>query len=405
MYRLGTIGSGTLQDDLKKAWASIRGKENPFLKVGETNQRNQKGGEYVMALKDINFEVKPGEVLGIIGKNGAGKSTLLKLLSKVTKPSTGSIKTRGRIASLLEVGTGFHPELTGKENIFLNGAILGMKKSEIKDKFDDIVAFSGCERYIDTPVKRYSSGMYVRLAFAVAAHLEPEILVVDEVLAVGDVEFQKKAIGKMKDIAEGQGRTVLFVSHVMSSIQELCSNVLVMKNGSVDFIGETSEGIERYLERDRQDQSSEMRALQRAENLGTKALFTGLAVINSKNEPCQQINFYENYSIQVQIDRLSDTKNVRLNIGISDGKYERLSTFQTEDFELLEGENSKTLYLENYNLTPGKYYITLGLVENGTPIDHLEFIGMYEITDFKQEESTNKLSHLGKVAHQDYKWK
>ncbi len=196
MYKLGLVSSATLQDDVKRMWYKWRGKEDPFLKIGEENKRDTKGGDYVWALKDINFEVPQGEVLGIIGKNGAGKSTLLKLLSKVTKPSTGSIKTRGRIASLLEVGTGFHPELTGRENIFLNGAILGMSKIEIRSKFDEIVDFSGCERYIDTPVKRYSSGMYVRLAFAVAAHLEPEILVVDEVLAVGDVEFQKKQLEK-----------------------------------------------------------------------------------------------------------------------------------------------------------------------------------------------------------------
>ncbi|HXB12493.1 MAG TPA: ABC transporter ATP-binding protein, partial [Bacteroidia bacterium] len=208
-YRLGKVGTGTLGHDLKRWWYSIQGKEDPFLKIGETNKRDTKGlSEYVWALKDINFEVKQGEVLGIIGKNGAGKSTLLKILSRITTPTTGEFKVKGRVASLLEVGTGFHPELTGRENIFLNGAILGMTKPEIKSKFDEIVAFSGVERYIETPVKRYSSGMYVRLAFAVAAHLEPEILIIDEVLAVGDAEFQKKCLGKMKDIS-GQGRTVL----------------------------------------------------------------------------------------------------------------------------------------------------------------------------------------------------
>ena len=247
MYRLGLVNSATLQDDFIRAWYKFRGKEDPFLKIGEENKRDSSGGEYVWALKDINFEVEKGEVLGIIGKNGAGKSTLLKLLSKVTKPTTGSIKTKGRIASLLEVGTGFHPELTGRENIFLNGAILGMKKSEIKSKFDEIVDFSGCERYIDTPVKRYSSGMYVRLAFAVAAHLEPEILVVDEVLAVGDAEFQKKAIGKMKDVSQGQGRTVLFVSHNMGSIKSLCSKTILMKSGTITKYGKTDDVINTYL--------------------------------------------------------------------------------------------------------------------------------------------------------------
>ena len=247
MYRLGLVGSATIQDDLKRMWYKWRGKEDPFLKIGEENKRDALGGDYVWALKDIDLEVNQGEVLGIIGKNGAGKSTLLKLLSKVTKPSTGSIKTKGRIASLLEVGTGFHPELTGRENIFLNGAILGMKKYEIKSKFDEIVDFSGCERYIDTPVKRYSSGMYVRLAFAVAAHLDPEILVVDEVLAVGDVEFQKKAIGKMKNVSEGQGRTVLFVSHNMNSIKKLCDKVVLMQKGLITNKQTVEEGISLYL--------------------------------------------------------------------------------------------------------------------------------------------------------------
>lgn len=249
-YRLGNVGTGTLSHDLNRWWANIRGKEDPFLKIGETNTQNTKGAsDYVWALKDINLEVMPGEVLGIIGKNGAGKSTLLKLLSRVTAPTTGSIKARGRIASLLEVGTGFHPELTGRENIFLNGAILGMTKAEIRSKFDEIVDFAGVERYIDTPVKRYSSGMYVRLAFAIAAHLEPEILVVDEVLAVGDAEFQKKAIGKMQDVSRTDGRTVLFVSHNMASIRGLCNKTLVLNNGIVGMPPiETSEAILYYVE-------------------------------------------------------------------------------------------------------------------------------------------------------------
>jgi lipopolysaccharide transport system ATP-binding protein len=246
-YRLGEVGTGTLSHDLNRWWYKFRGKEDPYLKIGETNDRSAKGdSDYSWALRDVSFEVKQGEVLGIIGRNGAGKSTLLKILSRVTTPTTGQIKVKGRIASLLEVGTGFHPELTGRENIFLNGAILGMRKAEIACKFDEIVEFSGCERYIDTPVKRYSSGMYVRLAFAVAAHLEPEILIIDEVLAVGDAEFQKKCLGKMKDVA-GQGRTVLFVSHNMAALNTLCSRGLVLKNGLIDFEGETSQAVESYL--------------------------------------------------------------------------------------------------------------------------------------------------------------
>jgi len=233
-YRLGLVGTGTLSHDFNRWWHRIRGKEDPYLKIGETNDRSTKGeSEYVWALRDINFEVRRGEVLGIIGKNGAGKSTLLKILSRVASPTTGSIKTKGRIASLLEVGTGFHGEMTGRENIYLNGAILGMTKKEITSKIDEIIEFSGCERYIDTPVKRYSSGMTVRLAFAVAAFLEPDILIVDEVLAVGDAEFQKKAIGKMQDISSGEGRTVLFVSHNMAAISELCNRAIIIENGEI----------------------------------------------------------------------------------------------------------------------------------------------------------------------------
>ena len=247
-YRLGLVGTGTLSHDLNRWWARVRGKEDPYLKIGAENDRSKSAeGDYVWALQDINFEVEEGEVLGIIGKNGAGKSTLLKILSRVTMPTTGSIKTKGRIASLLEVGTGFHPELTGRENIYLNGAILGMSKSEIKAKEEEIIDFSGCAMYVDTPVKRYSSGMRVRLAFAVAAHLEPDILVVDEVLAVGDAEFQKKAVGKMKDISGSGGRTVLFVSHDMGAIQQLCSRCIVLKNGKVFFEGNVEESISFYL--------------------------------------------------------------------------------------------------------------------------------------------------------------
>ncbi|MFZ6665211.1 ABC transporter ATP-binding protein [Peijinzhouia sedimentorum] len=248
LYRLGEVGTGTLSHDLNRWYHRLRGKEDPYLKIGESNDRAKKSSsEYVYALKDINFEVKEGEVLGIIGKNGAGKSTLLKLLSRVTGPSSGSIKIKGRTASLLEVGTGFHPELTGRENIFLNGAILGMTKSEIRRKFDEIVDFSGVERYIDTPVKRYSSGMYVRLAFAVAAHLDPEILIVDEVLAVGDAEFQKRCLGKMGDISKNEGRTILFVSHNMAAVKSLCSRSIFLENGTIGVTGKTNEVIDYYL--------------------------------------------------------------------------------------------------------------------------------------------------------------
>lgn len=247
-YMLGTFGTGTLSHDLNRWWARVRGKEDPYLRIGEVNDRTKKNGSrFVWALKDISFAVEQGDVIGIIGKNGAGKSTLLKILSRVTSPTVGTIRVKGRIASLLEVGTGFHPEMTGRENIYMNGSIMGMTKAEITRKLDEIVDFAGVEKYIDTPVKRFSSGMIVRLGFAVAAHLEPEILVVDEVLAVGDAEFQRKAIGKMHDVSKGEGRTVLFVSHNMAAVKSLCKKGILLKNGTVNYIGNITTTIEKYL--------------------------------------------------------------------------------------------------------------------------------------------------------------
>ena len=299
-YRLGQVGTGTLSHDINRWWHQVRGKEDPYLKIGDTNDRSTKGSsDYVWALQDINFEVERGEVLGIIGKNGAGKSTLLKILSKVTAPTTGSIKSRGRIASLLEVGTGFNGEMTGRENIFLNGAILGMTKKEIAAKLDEIIEFSGCERYIDTPVKRYSSGMTVRLAFAVAAFLEPEILVVDEVLAVGDAEFQKKAIGKMQDISREGGRTVLFVSHNMAAVSALCTKGVFMKNGKIEMIGSMNDIIELYI-----NDGLEVSALKKREDIVYKqkcpyAHFESIKII-SENVTKTEVKIDEKIDIEIE---------------------------------------------------------------------------------------------------------
>src|SRR6185312_10209223 len=247
-YQLGDFGTGALTRDIERWWALLRGKEDPFLTIGEANDRTVKGtSDIVWSLKDINFEIQEGDAVGIIGRNGAGKSTLLKILSRVTAPTTGNIRVKGRIASLLEVGTGFHPELTGSENIYLNGAIMGMKKREIKKKFDAILDFAGVERYVDTPVKRYSSGMYVRLAFAVAAYLESEILVVDEVLAVGDIEFQKKCLGKMNEVSKGEGRTVIFVSHNMGTVAQLCAKTILLQHGCIIKHDYTNKVIDFYL--------------------------------------------------------------------------------------------------------------------------------------------------------------
>jgi lipopolysaccharide transport system ATP-binding protein len=261
-YRLGIIGTGTLRHDFERWWHRVRGKPDPHSKVDQMAKAESRkakvespdgesdgdlGDDEMWALRGVSFEVKQGEILGIIGRNGAGKSTLLKILSRVTAPTNGEVRVKGRIASLLEVGTGFHPELTGRENIFLNGAILGMTKTEIRSKLDEIIDFSGVEKFIDTPVKRYSSGMYVRLAFAVAAHLEPEILIVDEVLAVGDVQFQRKCLGKMGEVAH-EGRTVLFVSHNMNAVKSLCGRALLLANGLLSLNGPVDSVIEKYLQ-------------------------------------------------------------------------------------------------------------------------------------------------------------
>jgi lipopolysaccharide transport system ATP-binding protein len=248
IYRLGQVGTGTLSHDLNKWWYKILGKDDPYSKISQINDRTkQNNSNYVYALKDVSFQLNKGDVLGIIGKNGAGKSTLLKLISRITSPTYGSIKAKGKIASLLEIGTGMHQEMTARENIFLNGSILGMTKSEISSKFDEIIDFSGCKMYVDTPVKRFSSGMRVRLGFAVAAFLNPDILIVDEVLAVGDAEFQKKAISKIKNINSNEGRTILFVSHNLASVKTICNKGLVINNGQLDFMGNSNDAIDRYV--------------------------------------------------------------------------------------------------------------------------------------------------------------
>jgi lipopolysaccharide transport system ATP-binding protein len=307
-YRLGEVGTGTISHDLNRFWAKIRGKEDPFLKIGESNDRSKKGeSDYVWSLKDINFEIEQGDAVGIIGRNGAGKSTLLKLLSKVTKPTTGSFKVNGRIASLLEVGTGFNPEMTGRENIYLNGAILGMRRHEINRKFDEIVDFSGVERYIDTPVKRYSSGMYVRLAFAVAAYLESEILIIDEVLAVGDAEFQKKCLGKMGDISKGEGRTVLFVSHNMGTILQLCQKTILLRNGKIEDQGLSANIVERYYD------DSKNNALTKIDS-NKDIYFKEIVTCNVKGEEVSSFAFSDDIHLRMKIG--INKYNLSHNIGV-----------------------------------------------------------------------------------------
>ena len=322
-YRLGTVSTGTIHHDLNRWWCKLRGKEDPYLTVIETNDRTKKGSsDYIWALKDVNFEVKQGEVLGIIGRNGAGKSTLLKILSRTTAPTSGKIKVRGRVASLLEVGTGFHPELTGRENVYLNGAILGMTRAEINKKFDEIVDFAGVERYIDTPVKRYSSGMYVRLAFAVAAHLEPDILIVDEVLAVGDAEFQKKALGKMKDVSFTYGRTVLLVSHNMLAKKNLSSKVLYFQNGKINEFGDPEKILNNYNSNIQGNSNSKF---WHHDDLPGNDI-ASLLSIEIINPVRKYVNYIED-EIQIQCNILIKKDNSSVNIS--------LAFFDTNDFYIV----------------------------------------------------------------------
>jgi lipopolysaccharide transport system ATP-binding protein len=386
-YRLGLVGTGTIAHDLNRWWHRIRGKEDPYLKLGSVNDRSAKSNsDYVWALRDINFEVEQGEVLGIIGKNGAGKSTLLKLLSRVTSPTTGIIKSKGRIASLLEVGTGFHPELTGRENIYLNGAILGMTKVEIAAKIDEIIDFSGCEMYIDTPTKRYSSGMTVRLAFAVAAHLEPDILVIDEVLAVGDAEFQKKAIGKMQEISSGEGRTVLFVSHNMASVQHLCDRVILLNNGTVDAVGKTEEIIPHYLQNFRnKDVVQQLSA--RTDRKGNGLLrFANYWFEDSNGKKITAIQSGMSCKMVLKMINKSNEylKNIRISVGIDDNKARRITllsndlTNQLLSFEPNEVRQVKIL-IPSVPFQSGEYHFTLFTSGNEKILDWVLNAGAFEV--------------------------
>jgi lipopolysaccharide transport system ATP-binding protein len=371
-YQLGEIGTGTISRDLERWFARIRGKEDPFLRIGETNERSTKGtSDVVWSLKDINFEIQQGDAVGIIGRNGAGKSTLLKVLSRVTSPTTGRITGRGRIASLLEVGTGFHPELTGRENIFLNGAILGMRKKEITRKFDEIVDFAGVERYIDTPVKRYSSGMYVRLAFAVAAHLESEILIVDEVLAVGDAEFQKKCLGKMGDVSKGEGRTVLFVSHNMGSIAQLCSKGILLNNGRLDAIGNADSIIQQYTSKPLEYQIS-------AKRTGGNNVFVKKINFfeNNKVESSNQLQLGKKYKISLSIEALEVHHDVSIAICFTNANNQRITSLWTKYtgqlFTLRKGLQTIEFYIDSLRLIPENYQVITYIESKGLVLERVD---------------------------------
>ena len=377
-YRLGLVGSGTLRDDMARFWAKIRGKEDPTLQIGQVNDRTQKSNsDYVWALKDINFEVKQGEILGVIGKNDAGKSTLLKILSKITAPTTGSIKIKGRIASLLEVGTGFHGELTGRENIYLNGAVLGMSRKEITQKLDEIVNFAGVEKYIDTPVKRYSSGMTVRLGFAVAAHLDPDILVVDEVLAVGDVEFQKKAIGKMKSVSTEEGRTILFVSHDMRSIKALCQKGLMLKNGQIYKYGAIDGVIDEYLSDGVEQTSEKTFPVVREDVIIHDFLITQEGKIRSEYIGSDTID------VEVKFETLKDLSVFRIGFFIKDKNGLLITRKLLADWDA-QYENMKKGVYSLKTQIPAKFLTTNNYVVE-------VHCSRYGITDYEVDAATSTL--------------
>jgi lipopolysaccharide transport system ATP-binding protein len=386
-YQIGKIGTGTISRDLERFWLTrVMGKEDPFLKIGETNDRSRKGAsDIVWSLQDLNFTIFQGDAVGIIGKNGAGKSTLLKLLSRVTSPTKGEIKVKGRIASLLEVGTGFHPELSGRENIFLNGAILGMRKKEIASKLDEIIDFSGVERYIDTPVKRYSSGMYVRLAFAVAAHLESEILIVDEVLAVGDAEFQKKCLGKMSDISRGEGRTVLFVSHNLQAVQNLCSTAMLLVNGQLRYKGSVDKTIDLYL-----GSQSAVSSSTATVRINSSDSFTVThAVFNQAGEQRNSFSSGEDllFELYVDAETVMDFKNYVFELKITDVLGNILATASTHLSGFLVKSTAKSLTLQvlikNLNLIKGNYSVNLVVVHyhNTANVFLMESFSEIEIID------------------------
>ena len=398
-YHLGLVSTRMLSHDLNRWWnMHILGKEDPYLKLGSVNNRaTAADSDFVWALKDINLSIEQGDVVGIIGSNGSGKSTLLKILSRVTGPTTGEIRAKGRIGSLLEVGTGFHPEMTGRENIYMNGAILGMTKNDIARKMDEIIDFSGCERYIDTPVKRYSSGMMVRLGFAVAAHLEPEILIVDEVLAVGDAEFQKKAIGKMQDVSKGEGRTVLFVSHNLASVRKLCQTGVLLENGTIKYYGSVSDAIDNYISLPNRNGNLNLR--HRARNNGSQEALITDVQMSTNGIQCNNIIMGGSAEFTITVD--SDTRIDNTYVGLSIwNQYETLvihtNTSITEDhlYQIHKGINKFKCFFPLLPLQFGEYYLNLALYsKSGEYIDQVERAHRFNVIE-------DNLYGTGKLAKQ-----
>ncbi len=399
-YRLGQLGTGTMSHDINRWWHKVRGKEDPYLKIGDSNDRSvADGSDYVWSLKDINFELQQGEVLGIIGKNGAGKSTLLKILSQVTTPTTGEFKVKGRIASLLEVGTGFHPDLSGRENVFLNGAILGMSNAEIKSKLDEIVDFSGVAKYLDTPVKRYSSGMMVRLGFAVAAHLEPEILIVDEVLAVGDIEFQKKCLGKMKDVS-GEGRTVLFVSHNMSALKTLCTSSILLKHGRLIKTGKTDAVINHYIGAEVKSIVLRKTMQDDPSNFVSNNMKLHLVELISENN----FSISDDTTVRFVFENYKPLNNFNLSLVLySDDEMPIFNTI-SNIIVLDSGINEAVLNIPKNLLNEGLYRIRILFVENSKPILDINDVLVWRT----RETLDRKIAWYGKysgVIRPDLNWK
>ncbi len=399
-YDLGVIGTGTLTRDLNRWWARVRKQPDPYTRIGQPDAF-ARIGESILALDDVSFTVQQGEALGIIGRNGAGKSTLLKILSRVTAPTSGVVKVRGRIGSLLEVGTGFHPELTGRENVYLNGAILGMKKAEITRRFDEIVDFAGVEKFIDTPVKRYSSGMYVRLAFAVAAHLDPEILIVDEVLAVGDAEFQKKCLGKMGDVA-GEGRTVLFVSHNMGAIKQLCSSAIVLNSGYLSFMGDVLESVNHYI--NSFEKTTEVKAFNRTGS--GKVVLDTIQIVDDENRICDNISMGDICSLELSGKSKNAFEKFSVSIHVNNSygdpvlyyydQFRSVSTNNTSKFSLKIG-------LGEIYLLPGKYSISIWLGKPGVEeFDFVKNVSEFVVLQSEKVPITDTLSQKYGYVYKNY---
>jgi lipopolysaccharide transport system ATP-binding protein len=401
-YQLGDFGTGTISRDVERFIARVRGKEDPYLRIGETNNRTVKGeSDIVWCLKDLNFDIEEGDAVGIIGRNGAGKSTLLKILSRITSPTTGSIKIKGRIASLLEVGTGFHPELSGRENIYLNGAILGMRKSEIKRKFDEIVDFAGVERYIDTPVKRYSSGMYVRLAFAVAAHLESEILIVDEVLAVGDADFQKKCLGKMGDISKGEGRTVLFVSHNMAAIEKICEKAILLKNGELTDYRDSSSIINSYIQNSLASNSVINVPIPK-DTSTIQGYVYKVHIEDLYSNIMNEIRVGNPWQIRVFFKIEKKVNNFIIALGITSMMEVNIRTSWSSKSDIEKGYYEAVFREKDLLLSAGSYNITIGLSSNEQTFQYNENVAVLAISpvaDLSLNKSIIRISDTGFILN------